>query len=83
MERGRTMARELPDRIVMDPEVLSGKPTIEGTRISVEIVLELMASGLGIDEVLEEYPSLEREDVLAALDYAARTVGREEVYRLE
>ncbi|MBI4450388.1 DUF433 domain-containing protein [Candidatus Woesearchaeota archaeon] len=70
----------MTNRIVMDPEILSGKPIIKGTRISVEFVLELLSSGMSIDAVLVEYPHLTRDDVLAALEYATRVLRHEEVY---
>ena len=66
-------------RITYNPEILGGKPIIKGTRISVEFVLELLASGMTVDEILEEYPKLTRKDILAVLDYAAKTVKREEI----
>lgn len=83
MEPDSAMARELQDRIVTDPDILSGKPVVEGTRISVEVILELLASGMAVDEVPEEYPGLERDDVLAALAYAARSLRGEEIHRLD
>ena len=57
------------ERIVLDPEVLAGKPVIRGTRIAVELVLELLAAGQSEQEVLASYPGLTREDVLACLTY--------------
>lgn len=59
------------ERIVVDPEILAGKPVIRGTRLAVEFVLELLAEGLSEREVLESYPGLTREDVLACLAYAS------------
>ena len=59
------------DRIVMNPDILVGKPTIKGTRISVELILGWLGSGWGVDDVLENYPHITREDVLAALSFAA------------
>jgi uncharacterized protein (DUF433 family) len=59
------------DRIVMNPEILVGKPTIKGTRISVELILGWLGSGWSIDEILENYPHITRDDVLAALSFAA------------
>jgi uncharacterized protein (DUF433 family) len=59
------------DRIVMDPETLVGKPTMKGARISVELILGWLGSGWGVDDVLENYPHITREDVLAALSFAA------------
>ena len=57
-------------RIVCNPAVLGGKPCIKGTRISVEFILELMASGASRDDVVHAYPHLAPEDVEAALNYA-------------
>jgi len=69
-------------KIVIDSEVLSGKPIIDGTRISVEFVLELLSSGMSIDDILKEYPHLSREDVLTALKYATNVLQNEEVYNI-
>jgi uncharacterized protein (DUF433 family) len=66
-------------RIATVPGILGGKPVVRGTRISVELVLNLLSRGMNAEEVLEEYPSLRREDVLACLEYAARTVAGEEI----
>lgn len=63
------------DRITVDPAIMHGKPTIRGMRISVQNVLELLASGMSIDEILEDYPYLEHEDLLAALEYGAQASG--------
>ena len=63
------------DRITVDPTVLHGKPAIRGMRVSVQSVLELMAGGMSIEEVLEDYPYLERDDILAALEYGAAASG--------
>ena len=60
------------DRITIDPAVCHGKPCIRGLRYPVETVLEWLASGMTTDEILSDYEDLEREDVLAALAYAAR-----------
>lgn len=66
--------------IVQDPAILGGKPVIKGTRMSVEAILELLASGMDIDEVLREYPFLNKTQVQAAIDFAAKVVSREEKY---
>jgi uncharacterized protein (DUF433 family) len=58
-------------RIVIDPEVRSGQPTIRGMRVTVKDVLGFLASGMSVDEILREYPYLEEDDVYAALAYAA------------
>ncbi len=54
-------------RITIDPDICHGKPTIRGLRYPVENMLELLASGMSIEELLEDYPDLEREDFLACL----------------
>lgn len=61
----------LSDRIVLDPEILAGKPVIRGTRIAVELILELLAAGQSQSEILGNYPGLAREDILACLSYAS------------
>ena len=59
------------ERIVVDPEILAGKPVIRGTRLAVEFVLELLAAGRSESELLADYPGLTREDILACLSYAS------------
>ena len=61
----------LSERITMDPEICHGKPTIRGLRYTVESILELLSSGMAVDEILADYEDLEREDILAALDFAS------------
>lgn len=61
----------LINRIVIDPEVLAGKPIIKGTRLSVQYILGLMATGATIDEILSEYSGLIQEDILACLLFAS------------
>lgn len=58
-------------RISRDPAIMVGKPCIKGTRITVEHVLRALSQGVAVDGVLEEYPHLTRDDVLAAVAYAA------------
>ena len=60
------------ERIIIDPAVCNGRPIIKGTRIAVQTVLELLGAGDEITDVLEEFPSLTREDLLACLSYASR-----------
>jgi uncharacterized protein (DUF433 family) len=67
-------------RITLDPAVMVGKPTIRGMRITVEQILKALANGLTIDQLLEDYPDLEREDVTACLFYATELVDEERVY---
>ncbi len=59
------------DRISTDVEICHGKPTIRGLRYPVELIIELLASGMSVDEILGDYSDLVRDDVLAALEYAA------------
>ncbi|MCC6392284.1 MAG: DUF433 domain-containing protein [Bryobacterales bacterium] len=70
-------------RIISDPAVLGGKPCVRGTRISVEFILELFASGARIEEIIEAYPQLHREDVEAAVRLAAEYLRHDDVLELE
>ena len=60
------------ERITFDPAVMGGKPCIRGMRVTVGMILGLLAAGRSADEVLQLYPYLQREDILAALAYAAQ-----------
>lgn len=64
-------------RIVANPNILGGKPIIEGTRISVELVLGLLSNGMTIDKIIESYPILSEESIRAVLDYAARALSND------
>ena len=66
MERNKLLKR-----ISVDPEVCFGKPCVRGHRIWVSLILDLLASGMNVDEVLGQYPQLDREDILACLAYGA------------
>jgi len=63
---------DLLDRITMEPEIAHGKPVVRGLRYPVEMLLELLNSGMTNEEILADYEDLEREDILAALAFAAR-----------
>lgn len=63
------MQEELLNRITIDPNICHGKPTIRGLRYPVDNMLELLASGMTIEELLEDYPDVEKEDILACLQY--------------
>ncbi len=67
------------NKIICNSKILGGKPIIKGTRISVEFILELLASGMAEEEILIEYPHLKKADILACLQYAALMVKREEL----
>ena len=68
------------DWIVTRPELLGGKPCIRGTRISVELILELLASGGSPEQILQKYPQISQEGLTAALGYAARALKNEVVW---
>lgn len=70
----------LLDRITINPKVMVGKPTIRGLRITVEQILKSLASGVSTQELLEDYPELEPEDIRAVLSYAAELVSEEQVF---
>jgi uncharacterized protein (DUF433 family) len=66
------------EHIVSDPNILVGKPTIKGTRISVELILGWLANGWTFEEILTSYPHITRDDILAALAFAAEMLHEEE-----
>jgi uncharacterized protein (DUF433 family) len=68
------MKDELLKRITLNPEVCFGKPTIRNSRYSVEMLLDLMSAGMTFDEILEDYPALEREDLQACLAFAGKLI---------
>jgi uncharacterized protein (DUF433 family) len=68
------------ERIVVNPEILVGKPVIKGTRISVELVVELLGRGYSVEDVIEQYDHITPEDVQACLAYAAELLKSERVY---
>lgn len=70
------MKTDLLERITINSEVCHGKPTIRGLRYPVENILELLASGMTIKEILEDYPDLYSEDILACIKFAAETMFR-------
>lgn len=72
-------SEKLLQRITFDHSILTGKPVIRGMRISVEMILELLAKGASVEEILEDYPELEPNDIRAALLYAKRLVSGEEI----
>ena len=76
LEEGEAMKEAM---IVCDPEILNGKPVVKGTRVSVALVLECIASGMSREEILQGYPTLSEEGLEAALDFAARQFQGEEI----
>lgn len=69
--------KDMLERITIDPEICHGKPCIRGMRWPVEVVLDLLGSGMSIESILKEHPELEREDILAAVQFARLAVSGE------
>jgi len=65
----------MESRIVIDPTVCNGRPVVRGTRITVQTILEFLGSGDSIPDIIEEYPTLTHEDVLACLRFSSRLMG--------
>ena len=76
------MAVEWRDHIVADPQVMLGKPIVKGTRITVELILEKLAAGETIDDLLVAYPRLTRNTIQAALAYAAEALRADTIFPL-
>ena len=74
--------QQLLDRITVNPNVMVGKPTIRGLRITVEQILKALAGGVPVQDLLEDYPELELEDIQAVLLYAAELVSEEQVFEV-
>ena len=70
----------MEDMIVQDKNILNGKPIIKGTRMSVDIILELLSSGMEIKDIIKEYPYLNKKQIQTAISYAANLIKREETY---
>lgn len=68
------------NRISIDPQVLVGKPVIRGTRLAVEFIMELLANGWTEQQIFDNYPGIEHEDIAACLHYATQTLKSERVY---
>ena len=68
------------DRIVIDPKILTGKPTIKGTRLAVEFIVDLLAQGWTEAEIIKNYPGLTHPDILACLSYASEVLKGERVF---
>jgi uncharacterized protein (DUF433 family) len=71
------MKDQLRDRIVHNPQILGGKATIRGTRLSVSLILEKLASGETFEDILADYSHLTKDDILACIDYAQHAVDEE------
>jgi len=75
--------KELLERIEINPDIMMGKPVIRGTRITVEIILRKLSQCISIEEILADYHRLTREDIYAALAYAAEALSTEELSILQ
>lgn len=75
--------KDLLNRITVDAEVMVGKPTIRGLRITVEQILKALGGGVAVEELLDDYPELEKEDIQAALIYASELVDEEQVFAVK
>jgi uncharacterized protein (DUF433 family) len=82
MDEVLIMQKVLFERITVDPEVMVGKPTIRGMRITVEQILRSLAGGFSAKDLLDDYPELEEEDIRVALLYASELVEEERTYAL-
>jgi uncharacterized protein (DUF433 family) len=70
-------------RITLDTEICHGKPTVRGLRYPVEMILELLGSGMTHDEILEDYEDLENDDILAVLQYASKLSQVKSIYKVD
>ena len=71
------------ERIAIDPQVLTGKPVVKGTRLAVEFIIDLLGAGWSHEQILDSYPSLTSDDILACLQYAAEMLHGERVFPLQ
>ncbi len=71
-----------PERIIIDPNILVGKPVVKGTRLAVEFIIELLAEGWSETDILRNYPGLTGQDIQACLSYASAALRDEKVYPL-
>jgi uncharacterized protein (DUF433 family) len=81
-QEGETVVYHLAERVVIDPEVMVGKPVIRGTRIPVELIVRMLSQGVTESEILAEYPRLQPDDIRACLAYAAEALAHEDVLSL-
>jgi len=70
------------DRIIVNPDILVGKPVIKGTRLAVEFIIDLLAQGWNEKDILENYPGVTHEDIAACLSYAGEVLKTEKVYAM-
>jgi len=75
--------QDLLKRITIDFDICHGKPSIRGLRYPVEIILQLLSSGMSIEEILEDYEDLQKEDIMACLVYASKLAEVKSIYKLD
>jgi uncharacterized protein (DUF433 family) len=76
------MKNLITQRITLNPDICHGKPCIRGLRYPVELILDLLSSGMSTEEILEDYEDLEREDILAALQFATQLTQIKRIYQI-
>ncbi len=74
--------QKLLDRITFNPEVMVGKPTIRGLRITADQILKALAANINLDDILADYPELEKKDIQAVLLYAGQLIEEERVFKV-
>jgi uncharacterized protein (DUF433 family) len=82
-QEGRRQLMTWQERIVIDPEILVGKPVIRGTRLAVDFIIDLLAQGWSESDILKNYPGVTSEDIQACLGYASEMLRSEKVYPLQ
>ena len=75
--------QNLLQRITIDSEICHGKPSIRGLRYPVEVILQLLGSGMSTEEILEDYEDLKKEDIMASLLYASKLTEVKSIYKLD
>ena len=70
-------------KIISDPKIMMGKPVVKGTRITVELILEKLAAGESVEQILNEHPRLTKENIFAAYAFAAQALKADVVYPIE
>lgn len=67
------------EKIFISPDIMLGKPVIKGTRITVELIIKKMSEGMEINDIIQEFPQVTRDDVMACLAYSADVISRDEI----
>lgn len=76
------MSHDLINRITLNSEICNGKPTIRGTRYTVDLILDLLSSGMSAAEIIDDYPALEHDDIKACLAFASKLTKVKTMYRI-